>query len=1139
MRHQTLILACFIVNAGFATTYYVSPAGSDSANGSVATPFLTIGKGASVVSAGDSVLVSGGTYSEDNIAPATSGTQNAMIVFKPNPGTGDVIIQHPGTTIDASTPVFQLSNRDYIWIEGFQFKDFQYGQACISMSSSEGNVVINNRFENLGNSDVEGWNENSCVWVYKSIRNIVCNNYFKNIYGDGTSVNGQTAQENLVCNNTFMNFRGKQRSWGGTYLFSRAVDVQDMSDGNNVVAFNYGYDLYHHVWLDRDGSSNIILRNYGNTGSGNVFNESRCADNVVQENISVSMSVGYMSAYYETTGDTFDARWISNVAYNNTTGFNIHKSWRDEFRNNICYNNSSYNLSFSSLANSNGPHIFKNNLWYTQNKTNSVEFEDIAVSVPFFQAAVGETDGLSENPLFTSTAPGTEDFSLQPSSPAKNAADNGFDLGAFAVYPESLFGAETGLSLSGVLVDFEDVVSSVNRGGQTQFTVKLNMTSANTITVDIVPVAGDGVEDLDFTLTESTLTFTPGQVSKTVTVTGLGLFEHDEIVALTLDNTVNALPGARKLHVVRINRTPLPTAYAGVNQAVYDSDYDGSDTVSLDGSGSSDSEGTIVSYIWSKGDSQIATGPTPTVNLAVGVYTITLEVTNDQGYSDTDEVVIEVREKTGVWLEAELGSVGSLWNIEADTEASFGEYVTITPGYTSTGSVPSDTSGHITYTFNVSESGTYTMYARTICPGPDDDSFWIKMDSGSFASWNGITSSASWTWATYPSTFYLSAGSHTLTVAYREDGTLLDKLHMTNVPVVPAGIGAYADNSSEIPAAPTGLAATASAGTITLDWDNNNEPDLDGYTVKCASAPGGPYITIATDIATSEYTHTEVLSGVTFYYVVAAVDTDSNESENSEEAYAAIVGGYQESGGILSMEAEHGVLGSRWIIGTDAGASGGEYMEVDPVYDNVATTPACTTPECVVSYPFTISTGGNHRFWFRMYSDNANDDSFFWRIDDGSWVQENNRSGIGSWFSRDNAQVDVLSAGSHTLEIAYRENGTRLDKFVIQLDSLADPDGDGPPESSQSVGDQPTNCQQVQILGYRLDADLDGDCQVGIADLTLLADQWLSTGPVAIGPHYSPDIVADNEINLPDFAAIADQWLVCNDPGIAGCIKNW
>jgi hypothetical protein len=343
------------------------------------------------------------------------------------------------------------------------------------------------------------------------------------------------------------------------------------------------------------------------------------------------------------------------------------------------------------------------------------------------------------------------------------------------------------------------------------------------------------------------------------------------------------------------------------------------------------------------------------------------------------------------------------------------------------------------------------------------------------------------------------------------------------------------------PAAPTGLSATAITNKrIDLDWDDNTEPDVAGYNVCRSTASGGPYAQIAFGVAASDYIDNTLNDYTTCYYVVTAVDTSSNESDNSNVASATTYAGsgeYLESGGVLSMEAENGTVGSRWITGANGGASNNAYVEINPVYNNTGSTPECTTAECIVTYDFNISTSGNYRFWFRMYSSGADDDSFFWRIDSGSWIQENNRFGIGSWFSTDNAQVNSLSTGSHVLKIGYRENGTRLDKFVVQLDSLTAPSGDGPAESRQSY--ELIDCQEVQILGYRLDADLNGDCQIDLSDLNLLVDQWLSTSPQAVAPNYSPDIVVDDNINLADFAAMAEQWLLCNDPETAGCIKNW
>jgi hypothetical protein len=553
-----LVLA-FASSQGTAKTYTVSNTGNDGGDGSAAAPYKTIAKAASMVAAGDTVLVSAGTYSEKNIAPKSSGTQAARIVFKPAPGTGTVIIKHPATAAD-DTPIFSLSSRNFIWIEGFTFKDFKYGRASIYITGGNNNVVINNRFENLGNGEVATWNGNSVVAIYNASRNVVRNNYFHNIIGDGVAVNSSTSLNNLVTENSFVKFVGKLRSWGGTGLFTRAIDVQDMSGGNNVVSFNRGDSLTQLVWLDRNGSGNVILRNFGTNSSGFIFNESRCSSNVIQENIGYKVGTAFQTARYSSTQFTYAPRWIGNVAYKNSIGFYVHMSYRDEFRNNISFDNSSSNLTFTSTALAGTPWLFTNNLWFTPSVANSMEIGGTKMTVASYQTKVKETGGLSVDPKFTSPGNTAEGYVLQSTSPAKMAGSNGVDLGAYATYGYRPVGWNPAMDLSKTQIEFESVNNRVARGASIALGVVLSRPATEKITVDVVPVAGDARSGVDFVIEGGTLVFNPGESRKTVTVKLTGSSTYEELVALTFANAVNGQAGGLAQTILRIQAGTGPSA---------------------------------------------------------------------------------------------------------------------------------------------------------------------------------------------------------------------------------------------------------------------------------------------------------------------------------------------------------------------------------------------------------------------------------------------------------------------------------------------------------------------------------------------------------------------------------------------------
>ncbi|MEN3324406.1 T9SS type A sorting domain-containing protein [Mariniflexile soesokkakense] len=145
-----------------------------------------------------------------------------------------------------------------------------------------------------------------------------------------------------------------------------------------------------------------------------------------------------------------------------------------------------------------------------------------------------------------------------------------------------------------------------------------------------------------------------------------------------------------------------------------------------------------------------------------------------------------------IWMEAECGTIGSDWEVVEDAQASNGTYVTVMSGTQSTGSAPTNAEANIAFSFEIDSIASYNVMARVNCPSADDDSFWVKIDDGDYITANGLTTTG-WSWVTLANT-NLDVGTHTLTIAYREDGALLDKLLVTTNSNSPNGLGDVAIN---------------------------------------------------------------------------------------------------------------------------------------------------------------------------------------------------------------------------------------------------------------------------------------------------------------------------------------------------------
>ena len=148
------------------------------------------------------------------------------------------------------------------------------------------------------------------------------------------------------------------------------------------------------------------------------------------------------------------------------------------------------------------------------------------------------------------------------------------------------------------------------------------------------------------------------------------------------------------------------------------------------------------------------------------------------------------------------------------------------------------------------------------------------------------------------------------------------------------------------------------------------------------------------------------------------------------------------------IEAESGMVGTPLTVVADMSAVGGK--AIASTSSTNATTPPATGH---AFYSFALPAAQTVKVWGRFNVGPAltSDDSLFVRVDsNGAWTLWNdiaNRITAGSygWDSAHDTPAGntektwMLAAGPHTLEIAYREDGLKMDRFYVTSDLATKP----------------------------------------------------------------------------------------------------
>ena len=142
---------------------------------------------------------------------------------------------------------------------------------------------------------------------------------------------------------------------------------------------------------------------------------------------------------------------------------------------------------------------------------------------------------------------------------------------------------------------------------------------------------------------------TLGQVREVIRSSAVDILDPNGVGASLVGYDPYSGFGRLRMIVPTLTAVPnaSPVADAGPDQTVYLKGKAGVATVTLDGSGSYDPDGTSISHEWLLDDQLIATGRTASVNLELGSHTITLRVTDDGQASSEDQVVVDVSKRGG------------------------------------------------------------------------------------------------------------------------------------------------------------------------------------------------------------------------------------------------------------------------------------------------------------------------------------------------------------------------------------------------------------------------------------------------------------------------------------------------------------
>lgn len=343
-----------------AATYYVAKDGDDGDPGTEAEPFLTVTTGVGVLTAGDTLYVKAGTYTEalQDVIPSGTSWANPVTVAA---FAGDSPILKPSAT--NRVLYFGAGDDSYIVIDGFVLDSTNVIFETVKITTGSNHIRIKNT-------------------------------EIKNSPGSGILVTQAGSGDNEFLDLTIHN--------NGTTGFHHGIYVQtddNLISGNEIYS-NSGHGIH---LFNGDPDNNIIRNNNVHSNLDRGIGVYIGSDNVIYNNISRNQIRGIQ------IGDAA----ISTGVYNNTVYANsaVGIFFEGNSESTTLYNNVVVNNNIGISVNSGATLVtIKNNL-SIENPTN---YTDASSGATLADNLFGTTD----DPKFVDAS--SNNFHLKASSPAVN-----------------------------------------------------------------------------------------------------------------------------------------------------------------------------------------------------------------------------------------------------------------------------------------------------------------------------------------------------------------------------------------------------------------------------------------------------------------------------------------------------------------------------------------------------------------------------------------------------------------------------------------------------------------------------------------------------------------------------------------------